>query len=122
MCEVLEAGLDCYMTMVDDQAIDAIIRVPSPKASPRYFDVQIKSARTWGSIRGKISYLSARPNVILVLCNSTTCESFWLDADGIKRFFAPNNSPWGDIFLNAAQISTLRAEYTLGNLRERLGI
>jgi hypothetical protein len=77
--QMLDAGLDCYMTLVDDQAIDAVLRVPAGARGARYYDVQIKSGRTWSAIRGRVSSLGARANAILVLHNL----SFWLEADAV---------------------------------------
>ena len=48
--EMLDAGLDCYLTLVDDQAIDAVLRVQLSEHSAKYFDIQIKSGRTWAAI------------------------------------------------------------------------
>jgi hypothetical protein len=41
VAELLKRGFDVYMTLVDDQQIDCIIRFPSDP--PRYVDVQIKA-------------------------------------------------------------------------------
>ena len=41
---LVRAGLDVYSPEVDDKAIDLVIRLPS--SPPRYFDVQVKTARS----------------------------------------------------------------------------
>lgn len=41
---LVRAGLDVYAPEVDDKAIDLVIRIPS--SPPRYFDVQVKAARS----------------------------------------------------------------------------
>jgi hypothetical protein len=42
MGELLRRGFDVYMTLVDDQQIDCIVRIDGPKG-PSYRDVQIKA-------------------------------------------------------------------------------
>lgn len=104
-----DAGLDCYLTVVDDQGIDAIIRVEAAEA-PRYFDVQIKSAKSWSAIRGSIAALGTRKNAILVLFNSSTHEMLWLDSKAIATRFPSTGSTWGDVFLNNKSVAELKAE------------
>lgn len=41
VAELLRRGLDVYVTLVDDQQIDCIVRLPD--SPPRYMDVQIKA-------------------------------------------------------------------------------
>ena len=43
MAELLKRGFDVYDTMVDDQGIDCIIRIPKDDGSARYLDIQIKA-------------------------------------------------------------------------------
>ncbi len=43
MAELLKRGFDVYDTMVDDQGIDCIIRIPKDDGSVRYLDIQIKA-------------------------------------------------------------------------------
>lgn len=120
--EALAAGLDCYLPLVDDQAIDAILRVQGEGQLPRYFDLQIKSSRAWSGIRGAVAALARRPTAILVLVNSSSGDSFWLDARAISRFFPERAhvTKWGDIFLNKATLSILQSSYRLEHIRRRL--
>ena len=41
VAELLKRGLDVYMTLVDDQQIDCVVRIPGKP--PRYVDLQIKA-------------------------------------------------------------------------------
>jgi hypothetical protein len=53
MGQLIDAGIDVYQTVVDDQGIDAIVRVARvPSGDVQYFDLQIKSSRTWNGVRG----------------------------------------------------------------------
>jgi len=102
-------GLDCYVTVVDDQGIDAVIRASADGAA-RYFDVQIKSARSWSAIRGSIAALGTRKNALLLLFNSSSSELLWLDSKAIAKRFPATGSTWGDVFLVAETVESLRAE------------
>jgi hypothetical protein len=116
-----DASLDCYLTVVDDQGIDVVIRIDRPD-SPRYFDVQVKSGRNWQAIRGSISALGKRKNALLILFNSSERELLWLDSAAISRRFPATGSSWGDVFLNAPLVQELRDEGrdNLMRLREYL--
>lgn len=118
--QMLDAGLDCYMTLVDDQAIDAILRISTGKRAAKYFDVQIKSGRTWSAIRGKVSILGARKNAILVLNNSASGESFWLEAQTVRKLFPATGFDWGDVFIKKAILAKLKP-YTLPRLMKAIG-
>ena len=66
--QLIDAGIDVYQTVVDDQGIDAVLRVETgPKNVVRYFDLQIKSSRTWNGVRGRISALGQRANTVLII-------------------------------------------------------
>lgn len=43
VAEMLKLGYDVYMTLVDDQQIDCVIRIEDGAGAPRYVDVQIKA-------------------------------------------------------------------------------
>ena len=43
VAELLRRGFDVYMTLVDDQQIDCIIRLEGEGRPPRYLDIQIKA-------------------------------------------------------------------------------
>jgi hypothetical protein len=108
--QLLDAGLDVYATAVDDQGIDAVLRVESGDGAVGYFDVQMKSARSWNGIRGKISSLGGRKNTVLILFNSRSHECLWLDAAAISEHFPGTGSQWGDVFLDKRHVEELRDE------------
>ena len=122
MGEMLAAGLDCYATLVDDQSIDAVLRVPRESGQPRYFDVQVKSAKAWSGLRGKVAELGNRKNMILVLYNSTDLSSLWIERRAIQTLFHSSGSKWGDIFLKSADVKKLARKYTLKRLMRLVGI
>lgn len=43
MSELLKRGFDVYLTLVDDQGIDCIIRKANDDEEPKYLDLQIKA-------------------------------------------------------------------------------
>ena len=43
VAELLRRGFDVYMTLVDDQQIDCVIRIEEDDGPPRYLDIQIKA-------------------------------------------------------------------------------
>jgi hypothetical protein len=67
IAELLRRGYDVYMTLVDDQGIDCIIR----QGPERFFDVQIK-ARSKESKAGKVGHFplldctNARKNYVFI--------------------------------------------------------
>lgn len=120
--QLLDAGFDVYQTIVDDQGIDAVLRVRTRSGAIRYFDLQTKSARTWNGIRGKISSLGKRDNTVLILFNSSTHQCLWFDARGIAEHFPRNGGDWGDVFLDKARVKAFEIEgrSDLDTLRRRL--
>jgi len=109
--QLLDAGVDVYQTIVDDQGIDAVLRVETGRGEIRYFDLQIKSSRSWNGVRGKIAALGKRENAVLILFNSSTHESLWFDAEGItKQFPAGTRHDWGDVFLDKGRVTVFKAE------------
>lgn len=46
VAELLRRGFDVYMTLVDDQQIDCVIRIEDDDGVPRYLDIQIKARST----------------------------------------------------------------------------
>lgn len=108
--QLLNAGFDVYQTIVDDQGIDAVLRVETRLGTVRYFDLQTKSSRTWSGIRGKIAALGRRENTVLVLFNSSTHACLWFDAEGITKHFPRLRGGWGDVFLNKARVNAFMTE------------
>jgi hypothetical protein len=65
IAELLKRGLDVYMTLVDDQDIDCVVRLDNK----RYVEVQIKarseSAKNW-NVSAAMSF-EPRPELLLHL-------------------------------------------------------
>lgn len=102
-------GFDVYLPTVDDQGIDAIIRLPLDATSFKYHEVQIKGSKTWNGIRCKTGSLF--PNSILILFCATERKILWLLFDDVQAHFptgqAVHGETWGDVFLNADKVQVL---------------
>jgi len=105
---LLQAGLDVYSTIVDDQGIDGIIR-GQKDGKVAYWDVQVKSSASWQGIRFKTESITSE-NYILVLFNSAEWELLWLPAAVIRELFPPTGYEWGDLFLRADAVRRLKDE------------
>ena len=76
--ELLRRGHDVYMTLVDDQQIDCIVRVP--ETPPRYIDVQIKarsSKAKQASTFAGMEIREPRPNFYFMFFVEA-CDSYWI--------------------------------------------
>lgn len=75
VAELLKRDFDVYMTLVDDQGIDCIIRLDSKK----YIDVQIKArsskAKQWNYFAGM--KISIRKNLYFIFYTEKN-NSFWI--------------------------------------------
>lgn len=102
-------GFDVYIPTVDDQGIDAIIRLPVKSASFKHHEVQIKGSRTWSGIRCKTGSLF--PSSILILYCAAERRILWLLFDDVQNHFptdgAVHGETWGNVFLNAAKVREL---------------
>jgi len=118
-------GFDVYLPTVDDQGIDAIIRLPLKSSSFRYHEVQIKGSRTWSGIRCNTGSLF--PNSILILFCAVERKILWLLYDDVQRHFpthgAIHGATWGNVFLNAAKVQELTdaGHGEVSKLKEALG-
>lgn len=102
-------GFDVYHPIVDDQAIDGIIRVRGEgSASPRYFELQVKGSQTWGGIRCKVQKLT-KQGVLILYCAAER-EILWFLYEELAAFFPTRNPEWGDIFLNKQNVANFKAE------------
>jgi|GEM_PF-1495061 len=106
---LVEAGFDVYLPTVDDQAIDAIIRLPIGESVLKYHEVQIKGARTWSGIRCKTKALAA--NSILILYCAKDRHLLWLLYSDVQTHFPfvdeIHGPDWGNVFLNAEKVREL---------------
>lgn len=78
VAELLRRGLDVYMTLVDDQQIDCIIRHPG--VPPRYVDVQIKARSRTAKQAATFAAMEIRePRENFVFSfYSEACDTYWV--------------------------------------------
>jgi hypothetical protein len=78
IAELLKRRFDVYLTLVDDQQIDCIVRIP--ERPPRYVDLQIKArSRTAknASTFAAMEIREPRANFFFVFY-SEACEMYWV--------------------------------------------
>ena len=78
VAELLRRGLDVYMTIVDDQQIDCIVRLPS--TPPSYIDVQIKARSKSAKNAATFSAMEIREpreNFVFIFY-SEACDTYWI--------------------------------------------
>jgi len=90
IAELLKRGFDVYMTLVDDQGIDWIIRINKN----RYLDIQIKArskyARDWNSFAGMP--LKPRSNYFFIFYTEMN-QTFWImPSKDVRRLGSKNVS------------------------------
>jgi hypothetical protein len=102
------ADFDVYAPLVDDQGIDGIIRVRG-KRNARYFDLQIKGSKSWGTIRCKVGALPL-DGVLILFRDRPQAEVLWFLQDEAAKLFPPVNPKWGDVFLKTADVERYRSE------------
>jgi hypothetical protein len=88
--QLLRRGFDVYMTLVDDQAIDCVIRLDEH----RYLDIQIKArssdAKQWNFFAA-MSF-RARPNLYFVFYTERN-DSYWvMPSQEVARFGVKNKA------------------------------
>jgi hypothetical protein len=79
VAELLRRGYDVYMTLVDDQQIDCVVRV-EVNSHPVYIDVQIKARSEDAKQAGTFSALTLRdprPNFMFVFY-SEAANAYWI--------------------------------------------
>ncbi len=79
VAKLLEKGFDVYMTLVDDQGIDCVIRIDDKKGSLRYLDIQIK-ARSKDAKQGHtFAAMTFEPRENLFFIFFTECNGlYWV--------------------------------------------
>jgi len=78
IAELLKRGFDVYMTLVDDQQIDCIIRYPTQP--PQYVDVQIKARSRTAKNTGMFSAMTIRnphENYFYIFYDETL-NTYWI--------------------------------------------
>lgn len=102
-------GFDVYHPIVDDQAIDGIVRVRgSGRGLPRYYELQVKGAKTWSGIRCKVNKLT-KGGVLILYC-ATEREILWFLYEELSVLFPARNPDWGDIFLSKEDVARFKSE------------
>lgn len=79
VAELLRRGFDVYMTLVDDQQIDCVVRV-EVNSHPVYIDVQIKARSADARQAGTFAALTVRdprPNFMFVFY-SKGADAYWI--------------------------------------------
>ncbi|KZL21967.1 hypothetical protein [Pseudovibrio sp. Ad37] len=78
VAELLKRGYDVYMTLVDDQQIDCIIRLPT--SPPQYIDLQIKARSTAAKNASTFSAMEIREprENFYFLFYSEACDTYWV--------------------------------------------
>lgn len=97
-------GFDVYQPLVDDQAIDGVIRVDK-KNKVRFYDIQIKGGRTWANIRCTVHKLKNKS--LLFFYNAKTHELVWLVHKNVLKLFSPTGDKFGDVYLTDIQVAAL---------------
>lgn len=78
VAELLRRGFDVYMTLVDDQQIDCIVRLD--RSPPRYIDVQIKARSNSAKQPGSFSAMeirNPRPDFFFIFY-SEAADTYWI--------------------------------------------
>lgn len=87
IAELLRRGFDVYMTLVDDQQIDCVVRLP--ESPPRYIDVQIKARSRDAKHASTFAALEIREprRNFIFLFYSEACETYWVmpSMDVVKK-------------------------------------
>ena len=96
VAELLRHGYDVYMTLVDDQQIDCVVRL-EVKSHPVYIDVQIKARSAGAKQAGTFAALAVRdphPNFMFVFY-SEGAGAYWAmpSLDLIKEATATRREP-----------------------------
>jgi hypothetical protein len=118
--ELIRHGLDVYLPLVDDQAIDMIIRV-APREGIRHYDVQVKSVAGYNRIVGLSDIAAKSENYILIVHYRHTKkpdECLYLTKSQILQFHKPEYT-WGDLIFNAADRETYMSQ-SLADLARKI--
>lgn len=78
VAELLRRGFDVYMTLVDDQQIDCVVRLD--EAVPRYIDIQIKARSASAKNPGTFAAMEVRnprPNFFFIFY-SEAADTYWI--------------------------------------------
>lgn len=101
---LIRYGLDIYLPLVDDQAIDMIIRQPIGSVV-KHYDVQVKSVSGYNRIVGLRDIEAKADTYILILHyrhSTKEDECLYLLRDQIRKYHKPEYE-WGDLIFNKPQ-------------------
>ncbi len=118
--ELLRLGLDVYLPLVDDRAIDMIVRHPV-KDVVRHYDIQVKSVSGYNRLIGLKDIAAKDERYILVVYYrhvSKPDQCFYLTREQILLHHLPD-SDWGDLVFNKPERELYRCQ-TLPELAARI--
>lgn len=101
---LIRHSVDVYLPVVDDQAIDLVIRT-DVNGVLRYYDVQVKSVAGYNRIVGLPDVDAKSRTFILVVHyrhESKTDEFFYLTRDQARQHRI-KGAKWGDLVFNAPE-------------------
>lgn len=113
--ELIRHGLDIYLPLVDDQAIDMIIRQPIGN-EVKHYDVQVKSVSGYNRIIGLRDIEAKDDTYILILHyrhSTKEDECLYLLRNQILKYHS-SEYEWGDLIFNKPQ----REQYMSQSLAE----
>lgn len=118
--ELIRHGLDVYLPLVDDQAIDMIIRMPTHDGV-KHYEVQVKSVSGYNRIVGLKDIESKSDTYILIVHyrhDSKPDECLYLFRDHILKFHKKEYE-WGDLIFNKPEREKYMPQ-SLSDLAERI--
>jgi hypothetical protein len=112
IAELLKRNYDVYLTLVDDQGIDCLIR----KSSNRYLDIQIKArskkaihSHTFAGLK-----FSVRKNYFFIFYTEIDNNYWIIPSSAVKRFGRKNKSG-----KNKGKVTIIMPHRTYGKVFER---
>jgi lipopolysaccharide biosynthesis glycosyltransferase len=99
--ELIRHGLDVYLPLVDDQAIDMIIRTPLGNTL-RHYDVQVKSVAGYNRIVGlRDIEKKSETHILIIHYRHATKpdECLYLLREQVLQYHNPKYE-WGDLIFN----------------------
>jgi hypothetical protein len=118
--ELIRHGLDVYLPLVDDQAIDMIVRVPVGD-TVKHFDIQVKSVAGYNRVVGLRDIDQKGNNYILIVhyrhANKPDETLYLLKSQVLE--YHKKEYEWGDLILNKSDRDKYLSQ-SLSVLAERI--
>jgi hypothetical protein len=117
--QLIRHGLDPYVPLVDDRAIDLIVRVPR-RTEPLFFEIQIKSVKGYNRIVGLKALRDQSKSYYIIVHyrhDDRPDEFFWVTRDEALSLVIPDT--WGDLRFNKPE-RTRFSERSIATLAETL--